>query len=120
MKLAIEEFERTGEADPLALFDQGIKAEETREKYTRMLRLVLCRMLEDILEGTFEERAGQLVRQGREDPLWVRDLMLSISRKMRERTVLEPGHSGYLNPASFPNYFKPLKKLLDMNDVMIP
>lgn len=120
MKLTVEDFERMGEADPLALFDQGIRAEKTREKYTRMLRLVLCRMLENMLEGTFEERAGQLVRQGREDPLWVRDLMLSISRKMRERTAPEPGHSGHLNPASFPNYFKPLKKLLDMNDVMIP
>ena len=87
MKLAIEEFERIGESDPLALFNQGIKAEETREKYTGMLRLVLCRTLEDILRGTFEERAGQLVRQGREDPGWARDLMLSISRKMRERTV---------------------------------
>ncbi|MCE2498801.1 MAG: hypothetical protein J4F28_07440 [Nitrosopumilaceae archaeon] len=51
MKLAIEEFERTGEADPLALYNQGIKAEKTREKYTRMLRLVLCDLLEDILKG---------------------------------------------------------------------
>jgi len=120
MKLAVEEFERTGEADPLALFNQGIKAEETREKYTRMLRLVLCRMLEDILHGTFEERVEQLVRQGREDPGWARDLMLSISRKMRERTVWERDHPEYLNPASFPNYFKPVKKLFDMNNVMIP
>ena len=120
MKLAVEEFERTEEADPLALFNQGIKAEETREKYTRMLRLVLCDLLEDILKGTFEERAEQLVRQGREDPGWARDLMLSISRKMRERTVLERDHPECLNPASFLNYFKPVKKLFDMNDVMIP
>ncbi|MDE0267350.1 MAG: integrase [Thaumarchaeota archaeon] len=119
-KLALEEFERMEEADPITLFNQGIKAEETREKYTRMLRLVLCRMLEDILRGSFEERAGQLVRQGREDPRWARDLMLSISRKMRERTMLDTEHHEYLNPASFPNYFKPLKKLLDMNDVMLP
>ena len=62
MKLEVEEFERTEEADPLALFNRGIKADETREKYTRMLRLVLCRMLEDILHGTLEERAEQLVR----------------------------------------------------------
>ncbi|MCE2498755.1 MAG: integrase [Nitrosopumilaceae archaeon] len=120
MKLAVGEFERIEESDPLALYNQGIKAEETREKYTRMLRLVLCRLLEDILKGSFEERAGQLVRQGREDPMWARDLMLSISRKMRERTVLERDHPEYLNPASFPNYFNPVKKLLDMNDVMIP
>ena len=61
MKLEVEEFERTEEADPLALFNQGIKADEMREKYTR----ILCSMLEDILKGTFEESAEQLVRQGR-------------------------------------------------------
>ena len=55
----------------------------------------------------------------REDPGWTRDLMLSISRKMREKTVLDTDHLEYLNPSSFPNYFKPVKKLLDMNDVMI-
>lgn len=119
MKLSVEEFERIEDSEPLALFNQGIKAEETREQYTCMLRLVLCELLEDILQGTFEQRAGQLVRQGREDPMWARDLMLSISRKMRKRTELEHGHPNYLNPASFHNYFRPVKKLLDMNDVII-
>ena len=49
----------------------------------------------------------------------MRDLLLSTSRKIRERTVLKPGHPEYLNPASFPNHFKPVKKMLDMSDVMI-
>ncbi len=33
MKLTMEEFERVGQAAPLDLFNQGIKAEMTREKY---------------------------------------------------------------------------------------
>ena len=40
------------------MFIQGIKAEETRDKYTRSLRRVLCSVFEEILEGTFEERAA--------------------------------------------------------------
>ena len=65
MKLTMDDFERVSQAAPLALFNQGIKAEETREKYTRTLRQVLCGMLEDILEGDLEGRVKQLVQIGR-------------------------------------------------------
>ena len=92
MKLSMEDFERSGQADPLALFEQGIKAELTREKYMRTLRQVLCGMLEDILQGTFEERTAQLVKHRRDDLGWVRDLLLSLSRNLRERTLLPPDH----------------------------
>ena len=46
-KIARAEFERAGRAPPLGVFSRGIEAEETREKYTRTLRRVLC--------GVFEE-----------------------------------------------------------------
>lgn len=58
MKITLGEFERTDGAPPLEMFMQGIKAEETRDKYTRTLRRVLCDVFEEILEGTFEERAA--------------------------------------------------------------
>lgn len=77
MKLEVGEFERVEESEPLELYHRGIKADKTGDKYTRMLRLVLCDLLEDILTGTFEQRAEQFVRQSREDPMWARDLMLS-------------------------------------------
>ncbi len=80
----------------------------------------MCEFLEEILEGTFEERVAQLVRHGREEPEWTRDLLLNLSRKIRERTVLPHDDPNYLNPASFANYFKPIKKLFDMTDVAIP
>ncbi len=35
MKLAKDEIVRTGDANPLDLFTQGIRTEATREKYTR-------------------------------------------------------------------------------------
>ena len=53
MKITREEFQRIGKERPLELFRQVIKAKETREKYTRTLRHVLCKIFEDILEGDF-------------------------------------------------------------------
>ena len=88
MKITLAEFERTDGSPPLEMFIQGIKAEETREKYTRSLRRVLCNVFEELLEGTFEERAAQLVERGRENPEWLRDLLLILSKKLRDRTEL--------------------------------
>ena len=119
MKLAKDEIVRTGDADPLDLFNQGIKSEATREKYTRTLRMIVCEFLEDILEGEFEDRVRQLVTHGKEDPDWTRDLLLNLSRKIRKRTVLEHDDPDYLNPTTVPNYFKPVRKLFDMTDVVI-
>ena len=117
MKLKREEIIRSQEADPLILFKQGIKSKETLEKYTRTLRQVLCKMLEEIFEGDFEQRVTSLVRHAREEPDWTRDLLLSLSRKLRQRTILPRDDPEYLNPVSFGGYFKPIRKLFDMNGV---
>jgi len=111
---------RVKDGSPLDLFGQGIKSKKTLDKYTGMLRRITCDVLEDVLEGTFEERVRQMVAIGREDPGWMRDLLLNLSRKLRERTELPRDDPDYLNPDSIGNYFKPIKKLLDMNDVSIP
>ena len=120
MKLTRKEIVRVKDDSPLELFSRGIKSKETLDKYTRMLRQVTCKVLEDVLEGTFEERVRQMVNIGREDPGWLRDLLLNLSRKLRERTELPKDDPDYLNPDSVGNYFKPIKKLLDMNDVSMP
>ena len=119
MKITREEFQRIGEESPLELFHQGIKAKETLEKYTRTLRHVLCKIFEDILEGDFEQRVKQLVKHAKEDPDWTRDLLLNLSIRLKERTKLPREDSDYLNPSSIDNYFKPIKKLFDMNGVVI-
>ena len=119
MKLTKEDIVRVEDDEPLELFSQGIKSKETLDKYTRMLRQVTCKVLEDVLEGDFEERVQQMVNIGREDPKWLRDLLMNMSRKLRERTELPKGDKDYLNPDSIGNYFKPIKKLLDMNDVSL-
>ena len=119
MKITREEFQRIGEESPSELFHQGIKAKETREKYTRTLKHVLCKVFEEILDGDFEERVKQFVSHAKEEPDWTRDLLLNLSIKLKERTVLPKDDANYLNPSSVDNYFKPIKKLFDMNGVVI-
>ena len=120
VKILRDDMVRAADANPLDLFYQGIRSEETRGRYTRTLRQVLCGVFEDMLTGTFEERAAQLVRLGRDDPGWTRDLLITLAGKLRERTRLPRDDPDYLNPLSFGNYYNPVKKLFDMNDVVMP
>lgn len=119
MKLRKEDITRSQDASPLHLFRQGIRAETTLRRYNRVLRLVLCDVLEDVFDGDFEWRAAQFVQRGRDEPDWMLDLLLSLSSKLRERTKLPKNHDDYLNPTSVPLYFQPIKKLLDMNSVSV-
>ena len=55
----------------------------------------------------------------KENPKWIQSVLLQLSDKLKKRTELSPDHSDYLNPTSVNNYFKPLRKLLDMNDIAV-
>ena len=105
---------------PLHLFRQGIRSEVTLQTYTYALRKVLCDILEDVLEGDFEQRAKQFVQRARDDSDWTLDLLLSLAWKLRERTELPKDHAEYLNPTSIPSHFTSVRKLLDMNSVSMP
>ena len=120
MKLEKEEFKRMRSASPLETFMYATKSVATRNYYTLILRHTLCDVLEDILKGTFEQRVDELINIGRTDPDWIRDMLLNLSKKLRQRTELDPGNPDYYNPCSFGNYFKPLKKLFDMSEIIIP
>lgn len=120
MKIKINDNDLTETTEnPLELFYQGIRADATRDKYTRTLRRLVCDTLEEILHGTFEERVTELVDKSRKNPKWALSVLLTISRKQKERTELDSDHPDYLNPVSFDNIFKPLKKLFDMNEIAI-
>ena len=107
------------EQNPLDLFYDGCRSPATKERYARYLRTVLCDIYETVLDGTFEERANQFVRKAKSDPDWTINLLLALSKKLKERTALPKQDKNYLNPSSLGNYFKPLKKLLDMNGVPV-
>jgi hypothetical protein len=75
LKITKEEIE-TFSQEPIELFYQGIKSPVTRAKYTEILRRVLCELLEDFLEGTFEQRAKQLVLESKQNPEWPTNFIL--------------------------------------------
>ena len=58
MKIRVEDLHEIT-SEPIKLFYEGIKSHETREKYTRTLRRILCDFLEDVLHGSFEERRSE-------------------------------------------------------------
>ncbi len=118
MKISKSEIQKVSD-EPIGLFYQGIRAVATKEKYTRTLQRILCNFFEDVLEGTFEERASQLVHKAKSDPEWITSLLLTLSKKLKERTDLPRTDDDYLSPNSFPRFFKPIRKLLDMNDVPV-
>lgn len=118
MKIKIQDIEGVG-AEPIQLFYDGIKSASTKDSYTRTLRRIFCDMLEEVLHGTFEERAAEFVRKSKADPEYALSIMLAISRMLKRRTELPKSDRDYMNPATFTKYFKPLKKLLDMNGVAV-
>ena len=118
MKIRKEEIQKVAD-EPIGLFYQGIRAAATKEKYTRTLQRILCDIFEDVLEGTFEERASQMVNKAKKDPEWITSLLLTLSKKLKERTELAATNPEYLSPNSFPRFFKPIRKLLDMNAVPV-
>ena len=62
---------------------------------------------------------AQFVQYGRNNHYWMLDLFISLSWKLRARSELPKDHTDYLNPTSFKTYFKPIRKLFEMNEVTI-
>ena len=71
-----------------------------------MLRRLLCDVMEDVLQGTFEERAKEFVEIGRNGPDKMMDMLRGLSEIMRDRTKKDRKDPDYLNPSCVPNYFK--------------
>lgn len=116
MKIENEDLQITNHS-ALELFYHGIKSKETKSKYTRTLRRILNDILENVLKGSFEDRASQLVNKTKKDPDWGMSVMLALSKKLKERSNLSKNDANYLNPTTIPNYFKPVRKLFEMNNV---
>ena len=119
MRVNPKDIRPISDGDPLKLFHSSIRSPSTNIGYTRKLRLILCDVLEDVLEGTFEQRARQFVEIGRNEPKKMMGILLELSEAMTERTRKDRSDPDYMNPSSVPNYFTSVKKLLDSNDVAV-
>ena len=120
MKLNPEDIKILDDKEPLDTFTQSTKSDRTRYVYGCKLRQILCEYMEDVLSGTFEERAGQLLNLGRNEPAWTRGLMTRLAGMLRDRTELEKDDPEYLSPTSIGTNFAPIKKLFAVNDVTLP
>ncbi len=101
----------------LDMMDSGIKAQATKESIYKVLRYFLINVCEDLLQGSFEERAHQFVEIARDDQTKATSIIIAYVKRLRERTTLDKSDQYYMNPSTLPNKVKPIKKLLIMNDI---
>ena len=120
MKVNPDNIKIPADKKPLDLFTQSTKSERTRYVYKCKLQQILCDYMEDVLSGTLEERATQLLKLGREEPAWTCGLMTELAYMLRERTEKDKKDAEYLSPTSINANFAPLKKLFVVNDVALP
>lgn len=101
----------------LDLYYSGIKSAETKRTMTRNLKKFLVEACADFLQGNLEQRTQQFVDLAREDQQKATQIILAYVARLRQRTLLEKADPAYLNPSSVPNKIKPIKKLLEMNNL---
>ena len=119
MKLKKNRGRPISEQDPLKLFHAAIKSTKTDKGYTQTLRLFLCDVMEEVLHGTFEERVKEFVEIGKNNPDKMLGILVELSAIMRKRTKKDRKGADCMNPSTIPNYFSPIKKLLNVNDVSV-
>ena len=119
MKLKKNRGRSISEQDPLTLFHAAIRSTKTGKGYTNTLRWFLCDVMEKVLHGTFEERVKEFVEIGKNNPDKMLGILVELSVIVRERTRKDRKDADYMNPSTIPNYFSPIKKLLNVNDVSV-
>ena len=115
----LNDIEEIDNAHPLERFRRGIKADETLRSYNSTLKNVLCIALEDVLHGTYEERAAELVKIGKENPIRARNIIAQLVTAWSKQAELDPSDSKYMSPGTNRVNLNPIKKLMDMNDVAL-
>lgn len=105
------------EGNALELFSSGIKSDETRRTMTNNLQTFLVKACTNFLDGDLSERAQQFVYMARKDQDKATNIILAYVKRLKERTKLDKKDAYYLNPSTVPNKIKPIKKLLEMNNI---
>lgn len=103
--------------DALKQFFEGIKSKQTRITYEGNLRYFLMEVCGDLLHGNFSQRASEFVSLAKNEQHVAIQIVRAYVSKLRERALKPKEASDYLNPSTLPNKIKPIKKLLEMNDV---
>jgi integrase len=100
------------EIDPYNLFIYSLRSPYTKESYIRRLKKffeVMC------VKGDIVECCNYLVKNGRENPKWIFNLILRFSQIQKERADRREITGGTLR-----NYLKTIKTFCEINDLEIP
>ena len=112
------DIEEIDNAHPLERFRRGIKTADTLRSYNSALKCVLCTALSNVLHGTYEERAAEFVEIGKKDPVKVRNIITQLVKAWKKYAMLDPLDPKHMSPGTIRVNLNPIKKLLDMNDVV--
>jgi len=105
-------------SDPLEIFRDSIRSEFTLKSYERNLIFFFCKVLEDVLSGSYEQRTSQFLQIGKNDNEKLTKIMYAYVKRMKEQTELPPEHADYMAVKTLKTRIKPIKKFCDMNDVL--
>jgi len=116
-RLSLVKVQIKHQQEPLKLFYNGIKSDETKTAYRKTLREFIFAIEE--FEGTFEERSIQLVHFANKESEKLKQLLKDYAIHLKKRAMKSQDSDDYLKPSVVPNKFKGIKKFLKMNEIPI-
>ena len=117
IKLSLSNVKRRKKQDPLKKFEASMRSEETKNSYKKTFREILD-SIED-LNGTFEDKARQFYDLAKTDTDNIQELLEQYGIHLNERSKKPKDSDEYLNPNTFTNKFKGIKKFCKVNRIAI-
>jgi integrase len=117
IKLSLSNTQKRKSIDPLKKYYASIKSPQTRTVYTITFRDILDSITE--LHGTFEDKVRQFYELAKNNSENVQELLESYAIHLNERSKKPKDSDEYLNPNTFTNKFKGIKKFCKVNRIAI-
>ena len=117
IKLSLSNTQKRKSIDPLKKFEASIKSQQTRNVYMITFRDILDSITE--LNGTFEDKVRQFYELAKNNPENVQELFEQYAIHLNGRSKKPKDSEEYLNPNTFTNKFKGIKKFCKVNRIAI-
>ena len=117
IKLSLSNAQKRKSIDPLKKYEASIKSQQTRTVYTITFRDILDSITE--LNGTFEDKVRQFYELSKNNPENVQELLEQYAIHLNARSKKPRDSDEYLNPNTFTNKFKGIKKFCKVNRIAI-
>lgn len=117
IKLSLSNAQKRKSIDPLKKYEASIKSQQTRIVYTITFRDILDSITE--LNGTFEDKVRQFYELAKNNPENVQELLEQYAIHLNARSKKPKDSDEYLNPNTFTNKFKGIKKFCKVNRIAI-